>query len=446
MNVVITDKKEGAIRMNIDNTPRNPGMKRTKFHVQTPQEIRHDLKEAKVFSEMDMGWGYHQIEIDEESKEKAIFQTHEGIHKMNRLYFGPTASSGIFHSEVRKALSGLHGVTSIHDNLLVWGKDCEQHHTNLQNCLERCQEKGISLKRKKSTFCLNRIKWFGRIFTGNGVTADTDKLEHIKQAGRPKNTEDVRSLLMACHFNARFFLENKHKLSYEDVTAPLRRLLKKDVPFHWGEKEEEAFKKLIEVMNDPATLHPFNPSRLTHIAADSSEQGMQGSIYQETEAGKWVPIDHASRCLTPTEQRYSPIERESLAQSWATEQFRFYVVGKPFTVWTDHEPLVEIYNKQQQSAKFKVATHPGRGELARLDQEEERRAKQMQPHQRTQSTSIRLRLLRVLRRQPNVPLLRIRISHQNVPWKIPYHWTREKEAGFCYAEAIHQQLTSAFFF
>ena len=61
MNVVITDKKQGAIRMNIDNTPRNHGMKRTKIHVQTPQEIRHDLKEAKVFSEMDMGWGYHQI-------------------------------------------------------------------------------------------------------------------------------------------------------------------------------------------------------------------------------------------------------------------------------------------------------------------------------------------------------------------------------------------------
>ena len=55
MNVVITDKKEGNIRMNIDNTPRNPGMKRTKYHVQTPHEIRHDLKEAKVFTEIDMG-------------------------------------------------------------------------------------------------------------------------------------------------------------------------------------------------------------------------------------------------------------------------------------------------------------------------------------------------------------------------------------------------------
>ena len=125
MNVVITDKKEGAIRMNIDNTPRNPGMKRTKFHVQTPQEIRHDLKEAKIFSEMDMGWGYHQIELDEESKDKAVFQTHEGLHRMERLYFGPTASSGIFHSEVRKALEGLQGVTSIHDNMLVWGRNYE---------------------------------------------------------------------------------------------------------------------------------------------------------------------------------------------------------------------------------------------------------------------------------------------------------------------------------
>ena len=61
MNVVITDKSNGQIRMNVDNTPRNVGMKRTRFHVQTPQEIRHDLKEAKIFSEMDMGWGYHQL-------------------------------------------------------------------------------------------------------------------------------------------------------------------------------------------------------------------------------------------------------------------------------------------------------------------------------------------------------------------------------------------------
>jgi hypothetical protein len=123
MNVVITDKSQGQIRMNIDNTPRNPGLKRTKFHVQTPQEIRHELKEARLFTEMDMGWAYHQVPIDEETRETTIFQTHEGLHCMERLYFGPTASSGLFHSEVRKAFQGLNRVTNVHDNIRVYSPD-----------------------------------------------------------------------------------------------------------------------------------------------------------------------------------------------------------------------------------------------------------------------------------------------------------------------------------
>lgn len=361
MNVVITDKKQGNIRMNIDNTPRNPGMKRTKYHVQTPQEIRHDLKEAKVFTEMDMGWAYHQIEIDEDSKNKAIFQTHEGIHRMERLYFGPTASSGIFHNEVRKAFSGLCGVTSIHDNILVWGKDYHEHYENLRKCLERCKEMGIILKLSKSTFCMNRVKWFGRIFSGNGVTADDDKIENIKEAGRPTSTEDVRSLLMACQFNAKFSFDNKRGTSYEEATAPLRRLLKKDVKFHWGENEEDAYKTLISIINDPATLQPFDTSRETHIMADSCEYGIQGSIYQvnpkDAKEMEWVPIDHASRALTPTEQNYSPLERESLAQSWIMEQFRFYIVGGTLTAWTDHEPLVQIYNNKHRTTSKRVSKH-----------------------------------------------------------------------------------------
>ena len=165
MNVVITDKKNGSIRMNIDNTPRNPGMKRTQYHIQTPQEIRHELKEAKFFTEMDMGHGYHQLEIDEETKDKAIFQTHEGVHRMERLYFGPTAASGIFHNEVRTALNGLKSTTNIHDNILVWGINEEDHLRNLADCLQRCDDKGISLKLGKSTFGMSSIKWFGRLFT-----------------------------------------------------------------------------------------------------------------------------------------------------------------------------------------------------------------------------------------------------------------------------------------
>ena len=223
--------------------------------------------------------------------------------------------------------------------------------------MERCGQKGITLKLEKSSFCLNRIKWFGRIFTEAGVTADTDKLEHIKQMGRPKNTEEVRSLLMACQYNAKFFMENIADKSYEDITDPLRKLLKKGVKFSWDDAEESSYQNLMNAMNNPATLQPYDPSRTTHIVADSSEHGMQGSIYQEVGQEVWVPVDHASRSLTPTEQGYNPIERESLAQNWAMEQFRFYVVGKPFTAWTDHQPLVNIYNKRQRPTSKRISKH-----------------------------------------------------------------------------------------
>ena len=289
-------------------------MQRTQFHVQTPQEIRHELKEAKVFSEMDMGWGFHQLPLDETTKKKSIFQTHEGLHRMERLYFGPTASSGIFHNEVRKCFAGLKGVVTLHDNILIYGKDYEDHYGNLKQALERCAEKGIILKLSKSNFCLTRVKWFGRDFHSNGVTADPEKIKNIQEGGRPSNIEDVRSLLMACQYNAKFTFDNSLNLSYEEVTAPVRQLLKKGQRFTWAPGQERSYQQLIEILNDPATLQSYKPKRKIHVVADTSEIGTQCSIYQEkkheTVTASWVSVDHVSRDLTKREQDYSPIERE----------------------------------------------------------------------------------------------------------------------------------------
>ena len=358
MNVVITDKSNGEIRMNIDNTPLNPGMQRTKYHIQTPQEIRHELKEAKIFTEMDMGYGYHQIPIDQDTQKHAVFQTHEGIHRMKRLYFGPTAATGVFHNEIRKVFAGIKGVTTIHDNILVTGKSEEDHYNNLKDCLERCKERGIILKLSKSTFCKNEVQWFGRTFTPYGVAADKTKINLIKEKGRPESTEDVRSLLMACQYNAKFAFDNPEVPdSYEQITAPLRQLLCKGTKFQWGKEEELSYQKLINVMSSETTLRPYDPKKKTHFVADASPVGIQASIYQEDKTGNWYPVDHLSRALTTTEQKYSPIEKESLAQSWGMNQLRYYLLGSTFTSWSDHKPLIPLYNNHQAPTSKRIARH-----------------------------------------------------------------------------------------
>ena len=178
LNVVITDKKGGNICMNIDNMPMNPGLKRTRMHHHRRSDIN---SEAQVFTELDMGWGYHQFEIDKTTKNRAIFQTHEGLHRMERLFFGSSPASVIFHNEVNKIFQGMAGIETLHDNILVTGKDTKEHRRNLQLCLDQCKKKGITLKLSKSSFCLTQVKWFGRIFTGLGITADVDKLNILKE-------------------------------------------------------------------------------------------------------------------------------------------------------------------------------------------------------------------------------------------------------------------------
>jgi hypothetical protein len=55
LNIAIYEKKNKDIRMNIDARPLNKGAKMTKYHITTPQEVRHSIKGARYFSEMDMG-------------------------------------------------------------------------------------------------------------------------------------------------------------------------------------------------------------------------------------------------------------------------------------------------------------------------------------------------------------------------------------------------------
>ena len=215
---------------------------------------------------------------------------------------------------------------------------------------------GITLKLSKSTFAMARIKWFGRTFNSNGVTVDNDKVNSIIEEGRPRDLEDVRSLLMACQYNAKFAFDNDIQGSYEDITLPLRKLLRRDAVFRWEAKVEEAYNKLINIISNPATLHTFSKDSKTHFV------GIQASLYQEIPTNRhqkrtWIPIDHVSRALTPTETRYSPIERESLGLAWGMEQFRYYIVGSKFIAWTDHQPLSTIYNNQQKLTSKRIGKH-----------------------------------------------------------------------------------------
>ena len=346
-NIVITEKKQkDQIRMNVDAREVNRALKRTKQHIETVQEIRHKLTGAMRFSELDLGHGYHQISLDEKSRYMSTFQTHEGLHRYKVLFFGASPASDLFHDRIRAAIRGVDGAISIHDNILVWGKSPEEHEENLKALLQRCKERGITIRMSKSNIGKTEVDWFGWTFSESGMSADKKKVRAIVEAGPPQSTEEVKSFLQACQFNARFMIESEN--AYAELTEPLRRLTRKNSRFLWSKECEQSYQNIVAAMTSDTALRPFDPTLPTKLVTDAAPNGVAASVFQEDETGVWIPVDHASRSLTPCEQNYSQIEKESLGQAWGMNEHRHYLLGIEFESFTDHQPLIPIYSANRR--------------------------------------------------------------------------------------------------
>jgi hypothetical protein len=63
--------------MCVDMVEPTRAIKRTRHVIPTVEELRHHLNGAKIFSKLDLTNGFHQLELDEESKGITTFSTHE---------------------------------------------------------------------------------------------------------------------------------------------------------------------------------------------------------------------------------------------------------------------------------------------------------------------------------------------------------------------------------
>ena len=129
-------------------------------------------------------------------------------------------------------------------------------------------------------------------------------------------------------------------------TEPLRAMLKQDAVFAWDEVANASFQKIKDLIAKSATkpLWYYDRRKPVTVQADASQRGLGACLLQEGE-----PIAYASKSLTDTETRYANIERELLAIVFACQWFNTYVLGRPFTVESDHKPLEMIHQKSLAS-------------------------------------------------------------------------------------------------
>ena len=79
--------------------------------------------------------------------------------------------------------------------------------------------------------------------------------------------------------------------------------------------------------------------KLFILQTDASDYGVGAVLSQEDENGDDHPVAYFSRKLLPRVQQYSTIEKECLAIKLATHAFCVYLLGRQFTIQTDHRAL-----------------------------------------------------------------------------------------------------------
>lgn len=333
--VVLVRKKDHSLRYCIDYRKLNEVTKRDSYPLPNMQDCLESLAGTKCFSTMDLSSGYWQVGLSEDAQDKSSFYgVRGGLWKFKVMPFGLTNAPATFERLMERVLGQLQWQICLCyiDDVLVFSKTVEQHLANLEAVFIRLDQAGLKLKPKKCHFFREKVKFLGHVVSSEGISTDPDKIDKVKNCPNPKNVHEVKSITGLCSYYRQFIP------SYSDVVQPVQCLVEKGRPFVWGERQEESFKKLKELLTEaPVLAYPQNEG-LFILDTDASNVGI-GCVLSQLQNGEERVIAYGSRALTKTERNYCITRRELLAVVHFTKHFQHFLLGRQFKVRTDNSAV-----------------------------------------------------------------------------------------------------------
>lgn len=191
---------------------------------------------GEKFTKLDLSHAYQQLELDEETREYLTINTHRGLFRPTRLQYGVHSATGIFQREMDRRLRHIPRTKVRVDDILISGKDDEEHLRNLSSVLQVIESSGLRLKEVKCVFLAEEVTYLGYNITKEGISPSPEKVKAIRNAAPPENVTQLKAYLGMLNYY------NRYLPNLSAMIEPLHRLLRKGTTFHWKTESNRVYR------------------------------------------------------------------------------------------------------------------------------------------------------------------------------------------------------------
>jgi len=180
--VFFVGKKDRSKQMVMDYCNLNNQTVKNNYPLLLITELINNMGSKKVFTKMDLRWGFNNVRIKEGDEWKGAFTMHIGSFEPTVMFFGMMNSPATFQAMINEILRDLINegkVAAFVDDMLVGTETEEGHDKIIEEILRRLEENDLYVKSEKCVWKVQKIGFLGVVIGPNGIEMEEEKVDRV---------------------------------------------------------------------------------------------------------------------------------------------------------------------------------------------------------------------------------------------------------------------------
>ena len=334
-------KKDGTMRWCCDYRVLNLKTLTPSSPLPRIDQLIDKLTNARYFTALDLIQGYHQLPLHPNDTWKTAITTPYGLFEWTVVPFGLSGAPTHFQNVMSEIFGPMtefsETVLNLLDDLLIYSEGWDEHIKEVRKVLLRLEKYQFYINFRKCSFGQHELVYVGQRIGRGTRRPDPDKVKALVEHPLPTTATELRSYLGLANYLSQYIPR------YSQLIAPFstHRSLKKATKIMLGKEHRYAMKQLRDAYTREPTLRLPDFKKKFYLPVDASKTSCGSALMQRHE-GKLLPVAFHSRLLTKPQKRWPIHDLELYAIVDAMKRFRTYLLDKPFTVLSDHKPLIHL--------------------------------------------------------------------------------------------------------